>query len=293
MEFWLEVGAKLLMYGALLLLVGALGLRWLLLPRVIPAIDMLPAGAPARASGDEAAAAVDRITLRAAVVLALALLLRAVAHTVAAFGMTEALSWENLTLIALESQWGLQWQQQMLVALALVGAATVGLAHPAGRIVTIAAALAMCVMVPLLGHAAGETGRVLIHSMHVLAGGLWLGTLAAIVTARAASIRQLRPQLLRAFAPLAMTSVAFLAATGAVATWSYLGPITNLWSTTYGRLLGVKLLLVLDALAIGGINWIQIHKRGRSPNPALALSEVVLAAAIVVATAWLTETGHP
>jgi putative copper export protein len=301
-ELWLEVGAKLVVYGALLMLLGALGLRWLLLPRLAPAFADLGAGrtpahggaaASERAALDEARRTADRLVLRCAIVLLVGLLLRAVAHTVAAFGVADGLSPENLTLIAIESQWGERWRLQALAALVLVATAVLGLSQPPARIVSGAVALLLCFLVPGLGHAAGEPDRVAIHGIHIVAGGLWLGTLATVVTSRAAAVQRVRPRLLEAFAPVAMTCVALLAATGAFAAWTYLGPVSNLWTTEYGRLLGVKLIVVLDALALGGINWFFIHRRRQPPPAGVAVAEVVCAAAIVLLTAWLTETGHP
>ncbi len=299
MEFWFEVAAKIATYAAMLLLIGGLGLRWLLLPLVEARAQLaqLPGAPPRPASAAgivaDAAAAADRLVLRCAVILIVALLLRVLAHTIAAFGLTDAWTFENLRLIALESQWGLQWQQQAMAAVAVAIAALVGLTQPAGRYATIAAAVVLCFLLPRLGHAAGETDRVLVHGFHIIAGGLWVGTLAAVVTSTSPSVQQLRPSLLNAFAPVAMTCVAMLVASGAFAVWTYLGPVSNLWTTPYGRLLAVKLFMVFDALTLGGLNWRRMHRRNRPPEKAFAIAETILAAAIVIVTGWLTETGHP
>ena len=146
---------------------------------------------------------------------------------------------------------------------------------------------------PRLGHAAGETDRLIVHGAHMLAGGLWLGTLLSTVVVPSAAVRELRPALLKAFAPLAMIGFATLAATGAFAAWTYLGALSNLWTTTYGRLLGFKLLLVLDALTLGGLNWWRMHRLGLPPLTGAAIAEAVVAVGIVIVTGWLTETEHP
>lgn len=287
MEFWFEVVAKIATYAALLTLLGGLGLRWLLLPQVHthgPVTSDLNANA---------GAAVDRFIVRCAVGLVAALLLRAVAHTVAAFGMSDAWTLENLTLIALESEWGGQWQRQVLAAIALAAVAAAGLRSLAGRGATAAAALVVCFLLPGLGHAAGETDRVIVHGVHLVAGGLWLGTLLATVAIASPAVRTMRPALLKAFAPVAMIGFATLAATGAFAAWTYLGPLSNLWTTTYGRLLGLKLFFVFDALVLGGINWWRMHRLDRPPLENAAIAEAAIAVCIVAVTGWLTETGHP
>lgn len=300
-EFWLEVGAKLLTYGALLMLLGGLGLRWLLLSRLVPAPGFdgtIPAPIHGGATAEPATVgagrdAADRLAFRCAVVVFVGLVLRAVAHTVAAFGVADGWSWDNFTLIAIESQWGVQWQRQALAALVLVGATLLGLGQPLGRVLTVGVALVLCFLIPGLGHAAGEPDRVAIHGIHIVAAGLWLGTLASVVTSRSEAIQRLRPRLLEAFAPVAMTCVSLLAATGAFAAWTYLGPVSNLWTTEYGGLLAVKLFLVLDALTLGAVNWLFIHRRHQPPPAGMPVAEVACAAAILLLTAWLTETGHP
>lgn len=296
MELWFEVAAKIVTYAAILLLLGGLGMRWLLLPIVrtkaeTHAWPAKPVATDAAIPG--AAAAADRLILRCAATLVVALLFRVFAHTVAAFGLGDAWSVENLRLIALESQWGLQWQQQLMGAVALSIAAWLGLTHRAGRYATIVAAAAVCFLLPRLGHAAGEPDRVLVHGFHIMAGGLWLGTLAVMVTSRSTFVDQLRASLLNAFAPVAMTCVALLVASGGFSAWTYLGPVSNLWTTPYGRLLALKLFMVLDALALGGLNFWRMHQRNQPPAGHFAIAETVLAAAIVIVTGWLTETSHP
>lgn len=293
MDAWVEIPPKFLAYAALLLGLGGVCVRWLLLPR---ALRLTPEELAAAAGGDalatSAGAAVDRVVLASAATLVAAQLLRAVAHTVAAFGMADAWNWENLSLIALESQWGLAWQQQTMVAAAFAGAAALGRAQAVGRAAAAAAAMGMCVAMPGLGHAAGEPVRVAVHAAHILAGGCWLGALA-VVAVSGAPLRPLRPRLLQAFAPVAAGSVALLVATGGLAAWTYLGPITNLWETLYGRILGVKGLLVVDALTLGALNWNRIHRQRQAPLPGIVAAEVAVSVAIVGLTAWLTETGHP
>ena len=114
-------------------------------------------------------------------ILVAALALRAWAHTAAAFGVAESLSYQNLYIVTIESQWGRGWQWQMAAALALaVVSLTISRWPSAGWRAAGVAAIALCYLLPLLGHAAGEPGRVLLHGSHILAAGIWIGTLAAM-----------------------------------------------------------------------------------------------------------------
>ena len=42
----------------------------------------------------------------------------------------------------------------------------------------------VCITLPLTGHAAGHPAQIALHALHVLAAGVWLGTLAAVVLMR-------------------------------------------------------------------------------------------------------------
>ncbi len=59
---------------------------------------------------------VDRRFRRSALLVAPAivvgLLARAWTHTFVAFGLPDALAWENIRVVALESRWGASWQVQ-------------------------------------------------------------------------------------------------------------------------------------------------------------------------------------
>ncbi len=294
MDGWIEIVAKGLAYASLLWAVGATAVQWWLLPRALRGVsERSTAADPVGRSASATSVAVDRAILWGAAALVAALAFRAVAHTVVAFGVADAWHWENLSLIALESQWGSAWQQQILVALGWTAAAAASLSQRGWRIAALGAAVLMCAVTPGLGHAAGEPARLAVHAVHLLGAGCWIGTLAVVVLSRDAGLRSLRPQLLEAFAPAAVGSVAVIVVTGLFAAWTYLGPIENLWATTYGRLFGLKGLLVVDTLVLGALNWNRMHRQRQPPSVSLAAGEVIVSVAVVAVTAWLTETAHP
>jgi putative copper export protein len=101
--------------------------------------------------------------------------------------------------------------------------------------------------------------------------------------------------ILQRFSPIALPSAVTVVAAGLVASWFYIGVVSNLWTTAYGRLLLVKAGLVVGILVCGYVNWRRLRKlHEESASPALiVVLEAMLAAAVVIVTGYLTEIGHP
>lgn len=283
---WIEIGAKDVAYAGVLLTFGCAVAELVLLPRTASSEPQVLA----------ASSRLRSVQLVGAGALLGALLLRAFGHTVAAFDLPDALQFENLRIIALESRWGEAWRQQMVAAALLFGGTIWARLDP-GRFPALAvAALALLVSVELTrtGHAASQPWGWLLHGTHLAAAGAWAGTLASVLLLSTPTTSALRPALLRAFAPVAMLSVAVLAGTGLVATWRYLGPWSNLWMTTYGLTLLVKVAVVADMLVLGAVNWRRLHAGDSSAAvPPTAWIEIAMAVVVVMATGLLSETEHP
>ena len=148
---------------------------------------------------------------------------------------------------------------------------------------------------PMLGHGASSPWHVLLHGTHTLGAGVWVGTLFALVLIRVP--RRQRLTLLRGLSPLAFAGATGLGMAGIVMTWSYLGPISNLWATTYGQFLAAKLIFVAGIAACGFVNWrrFERERQGGDERDQLGpvITEVAVAAIVVLLTAALTEIGHP
>lgn len=288
MELWLEPAVKAVLYAVVLLTIGACATRWFLLPRI--------EGPLSPSVRDACEDWLARMLLSSAAAVFATLLLRAVAHSVTVFGPSEALSWDSLRTVVVTSRWGGGWRAQAAASLlVLIAALSIRLHRRMGWIFSAVCVSALVGSLPLLGHAAGHLFPTLLHGVHVLAAGLWMGTLviAATVPTVVAGV-PLKPRLLRAFAPVAATGATALLVSGAIATWTYLGPLANLWHTDYGRLLALKLALVAGVACCGYANWRQLHRRADwRASWAIVAAEICLAAAVVVVTAWLSETGHP
>ncbi|WP_435227581.1 copper resistance CopC/CopD family protein [Streptomyces sp. Tue6028] len=85
--------------------------------------------------------------------------------------------------------------------------------------------------------------------LHLLAMAVWLGGLTALLLALHRPAEHLPRTVVARFSRLALASVAVLAATGLYQSWRGLGSWDALTSTSYGRLLVVKLCAVLLLLA--------------------------------------------
>ncbi len=161
------------------------------------------------------------------------------------------------------------------------------------RVGALLAAVAVCASLPRTGHAASSLSGWMLHSVHVLAAGLWAGTLLAIVRLGRSDLRSVQAAMLRAFAPVAMASVATLGVSGAIATFEYVGSAANLVGTDYGRLLIAKIALVGLMLVLGARNNRAFRQSEVTAVPSTVLGEACLAVLVIGVTTWLTETGHP
>ncbi|WUM77654.1 copper resistance protein CopC/CopD [Streptomyces sp. NBC_00328] len=85
--------------------------------------------------------------------------------------------------------------------------------------------------------------------LHLLAMAVWLGGLAALLAALHRPAGPVPPAVVTRFSRLALASVAVLAVTGVYQSWRGLGSWDALTSTSYGRLLAVKVVLVALLLA--------------------------------------------
>ncbi len=294
----LEAGAKALLYASLLVAIGASALRWLLLPRATNELG------PHRILSIEQSIA--RLALGAAALALVACIVRVWTHTVSAFGFDGAGSWDTIKLIALESRWGQSWKLQTAAALILLVASAITVWRRAAWPLASLAATIFTATIPLLGHAAGSAFRVALHTVHILAAGLWLGTLAVVLLIRIPAVtlasmephltaRRIRLLILRRFSALALPSAATAAAAGIVAAYLYMGAFSNLWTTAYGRVLVVKVALVGGISIAGFVNWRRLrrlHEKGE-PSAAIIMLEAALAVAVVIATGFLTEIAHP
>ncbi|HWZ60928.1 MAG TPA: CopD family protein [Gemmatimonadaceae bacterium] len=274
-------------YLALAVVVGAFGARWVL-----------------RGAGDRRRIAL--VGLIGAVVLLPAALVRLGAQVAEMADPSDPTpDWRALlAAVAGHTHWGHIWIAH--VALAVLAAAGFALAMRgsfAGWVVAGVAVLGLA-MTPALGGHAAEAKQlpllvVVADVLHVVAGGLWVGTLAVLI-ALGLTRSETDLETVRAFSPLALGSAAVLALSGVIAAWSHLGMVSALWTTMYGRTLLIKLALVGCVLACGAYNWKRVTPRlaagdpgGRPAFARAVASELAFGVLVFLATAILVATPLP
>ncbi len=244
-----------------------------------------------------------RWSLAAVVVLGAATLWRLYAQTFSAFGIDDAVTWEYVRIIALETRWGSGWRWQ-LGGVALAGALLLlAVWRPRARTaLTAAAAAAVVITAPFTGHAVSQGTapwvNVIMQVAHVMGACLWLGTLFTIVLFLRNGSGTALSAAVRAFSPLALGAVATLTASGVITAFVYLESIGDLWSGAYGRTLVLKLLLFGVAAGLGAYNWRRVKPRLDNPNAARTLArtgsaELIIAAVILAVTAVLVALPMP
>jgi copper transport protein len=142
----------------------------------------------------------------------------------------------------------------MLLAAALAAVGVVGFGWLAQH--GVAAGLftiAMGLSQAMTGHASAMSDRALAvasYTAHVAAMAAWVGGVAVLVVLLSLRHPALTPAGVRRFSAIALGGVAVLVLTGSLQAWWILGSVSQLWTTTYGRLLVAKIALVLLIVVI-------------------------------------------
>ena len=202
--------------------------------------------------------------------------------------------------------WGQGWMLHVGAGLlAALGIAVSRKQGPHGAAWGIASLSALLLpLVPVLsGHAWNTEPRSLAATalyVHVAVTGVWVGGLFCVVFAGLPAVRRHAEgvegaglaAMVAAFSRIAVGAVALLAASGTVNAWMHLDVFSQLWTTSWGRTLLVKLAVVAGVMAVGLYNWRVVRPAlAESPRPSLlalpAVLELALAAAALAATSWL------
>lgn len=132
--------------------------------------------------------------------------------------------------------------------------------------------VALVVTAPALtGHTRAFSPEPLVVGtdiLHVLAGSVWLGGLVgtALTLPALAGREDDAAQTLARFSTAAATVLVALTGTGLVLAWRILTSWENLFGTTYGRILLVKLAVVLVVVAVAGWNRFVLLPRVRATD---------------------------
>ncbi|WP_291380232.1 cytochrome c oxidase assembly protein [Demequina sp.] len=115
----------------------------------------------------------------------------------------------------------------------------------------------------MTGHAAGaEDHHLAVTSLyvHLASSAVWLGLLIALVAARRPLGNDAKAAVQRV-SRMVLWAAAAIVASGAANAWLRIGSVTDLFTTTYGRLLALKLVLMSGAIALAA--W---HRRVTMPR---------------------------
>ena len=233
---------------------------------------LIIAGHSDRATARRWQAQVERLT-RALVVIALAAGIVALAQQTASLEQrtTAAVEPAALWRVAVETQAGTVWivRQSLLLLLGGFVFARADVSRRvdwrAARAYGLLLAGAALALLGAAGHAAavepGTATAVAVDVVHVLAAGLWAGALPALALLLAAASTEAgadaRPYAVltaRRFSRAALTLMIVLALSGTVAAVSQIGSIPALVGTPYGRLLLLKLALLVPIVALAALN---------------------------------------
>jgi copper transport protein len=253
-------GVRALVFASLLLLVGG----------AVFLVVLWPAGA--------ALARVRRVLWGAwtAAVVSTVLAIGLQGAYGAGLGLGDTVRWSVISAV-LETRYG-------RVSLARLGLLVVGavvlralLRRPTARPVVAAAAVmgvAVLATPGLAGHAGAARLMALVagaDTLHLLAAATWLGgavmLAACVLPADPATVDRVVPR----YARLALMAVAVLAVTGTFVGWRQSESIDAVTSTTYGRLLLLKVALFLVIVGLASLSRTWVRRRywapARSPGP--------------------------
>jgi copper transport protein len=217
----------------------------------------------------------------------------------------EPITRELLDLL-LGSEWGHAWKIQAGVALGTL----IFIPLIRSTLVLVPLAAAVVTVFPLTGHAAehpwGAKAGVLLHGIHQLGGGMWIGALVLVVVAGYGSTRKLETgerhrviaTLVHSYSPVALVGVGTAVLIGLVLGYGYLHSVSAIWATAYGRTLLVKTGFLAGTAAIGAYNWRRVRPTlGESVASERlfrsATMELILGALLLGATAVLVALPAP
>jgi len=212
--------------------------------------------------------------------------------------------------------WGWAWLAQATAAIMALGVAVLGSQRVTSGGRWSAAEVLAGPIVVTLGVSAAVSGHpiaatpagiaIAMDAAHLIAAGGWIGTLGyvafAAVPATAALGPDTRPRLVRdivnAFSRFALIFAGVVVLTGLVSSWLQLRGFEPLWTTTYGRILLLKLALVAAVAVAGAYNWRVATPRllaagGVARIRLVILAELLFAILVLGATSVLVATPPP
>ncbi len=195
--------------------------------------------------------------------------------TVTSVPLTQALRAENIGGVLLGTRYGIVWLVRvgLIVVLAgLIFAARRTRSNDLPALPLIFAAVLVMALAFSSHAAAGEgiwlVAQLAAYALHLLAASAWLGGLPAFAIFLAWLLRLDHPwasatfkAATRRFSLLGLVCVTVVLVTGMFNAWTLVGAVPPLMGTAYGKLLLVKLALLVPLLAVAAINLRKLKPR--------------------------------
>ena len=321
---WLQITIRWLNFAAMAVLIGAAAFPFLILTAGLKRLS---------SDVDAARRRAVHVSRRSALVAAVVLVLGAVAllwvQAWSAGG--SATSFSEIDNVVSGTRFGDIWTIRIVLVGAALACAlfmarqrlegfkmSIFAGENSAWLLMLALALALPLTTSLNSHAAAGSSSGLQTAVdwgHLVAGGIWVGGLVQFLLVVPAVVRSIRDPaglisgMVRRFSAVAIVSVAVLVTTGVIQSIDRLGGVDELVTSNYGYTLAAKVALLLPLLAIGAYNLLVTGPRflalAREHTAGLLeriyelrfrralAAEITLAAAILVATAILTNSSPP
>jgi putative copper export protein/methionine-rich copper-binding protein CopC len=295
---WLWMFARWVNFSALILMVGAVAFRFGVLERAVRHL-----GEPLTTNVDDV---LRRFALVAAVFVILSNILRLWLQFGSIHGPERLFEGDLLGALLLKGGWGKAWIAQTVAAAGYLVSVAIKTEDRSDSWYSAIPFAVVAASAPAFsGHAAAVQQMAIVpildDAVHVMAASAWLGTLAVLMFA--ALPRVLRAEdgfvklaaMVNIFSPLALVMAGIAVFTGAMNAFIHITAFSDLWTTPYGRLLALKIGLVLLTMTMGAYNW-RVVKPALGTEAAArdlkrsARSEVAMGAIIIVITAILVAT---
>jgi methionine-rich copper-binding protein CopC/putative copper export protein len=209
-----------------------------------------------------------------------------------------------------ETNWGHAWVIGLIGALLILAGLVAGRGALVGWIIAGVGVAAIATSEALTGHAGASQQRlalaVAVDVAHLLGAGGWIGGLTVLMFAGVPALRGLSDDegpkagssLIRAYHHATVDSVTVVVITALFAAWMRLGTISALWTSTYGRILMIKIALVLMLLGFGWFHWRMAVTPEWDADTKFrfqrsAMIELLVGAIVVAVTAVLISTSLP
>ena len=182
----------------------------------------------------------------------------------------------GLWTVATETRFG-QVLLGRLAAAVLLAASVAALSRAGGRgfsgALAVVLAIAVLIAPAWTGHAGATPGAagqfpLAADALHLAAAGVWLGGLPPLAMLLGVAWQQKVPRwavitaaAVQRFSVLGIISVGALLASGIVNSWYEVGTLNNLFTTTYGQLVLVKIGLFAAMIALAAVNRFYLTPR--------------------------------